>query len=166
MSTSIYDIPVTTIDGQPATLAPYRGKVLLVVNVASKCGFTHQYKGLEAIYQKFSSQGLVVLGFPCNQFGGQEPGSESEIKSFCSLNYGVSFPMFAKIDVNGANEHPLYKLLKSEKGGLLGFDAIKWNFTKFLVSRSGDVVGRYAPTASPESLEADIAKELAKTSPV
>jgi len=166
MSTSIYEIPVTTIDGQPATLAPYRGKVLLVVNVASKCGFTHQYKGLEAIYQKFREEGLVVLGFPCNQFGGQEPGSESEIKSFCSLNYGVTFPMFAKIDVNGANEHPLYKLLKSEKGGLLGFDAIKWNFTKFLVSRSGDVVGRYAPTAAPESLEADIAKELAKTSPV
>ncbi len=165
MSESIYEIPVTTIDGEQATLAPYRGKVLLVVNVASKCGFTNQYKGLEAIYQKFSSQGLVVLGFPCNQFGGQEPGSESEIKSFCSLNYGVSFPMFAKIDVNGANEHPLYKLLKSEKGGLLGFDAIKWNFTKFLVSRTGDVVGRYAPTAGPESLEGDIARELAKTSP-
>lgn len=162
METSIYDIPVTTIDGEQATLAPYRDKVLLIVNVASKCGFTPQYKGLEAVYQKFKEQGLVVLGFPCNQFGGQEPAAESAIKSFCSLTYGVSFPMFSKVDVNGSNEHPLYKLLKSEKGGLLGFDAIKWNFTKFLVSRSGDVVGRYAPTTTPESLEADIAKELAK----
>jgi glutathione peroxidase len=165
MNQNIYDITVKTIDGTETTLAAYQGKVLLIVNVASKCGFTNQYKGLEAIYQKYKDQGLVVLGFPCNQFGGQEPGTESEIQSFCSLNYGVSFPMFTKIDVNGVNEHPLYKLLKSEKGGLLGFDAIKWNFTKFLVGRTGDVAGRYAPTSTPESLEADIVKELNKHQP-
>lgn len=160
MSNSIYEIPVKTIDGTDTTLEPYRGKVLLIVNVASKCGFTHQYKGLEELYQKHKDNGLVVLGFPCNQFGGQEPGSEAEIKSFCSLNYGVTFPMFSKIDVNGPNEHPLYQFLKSQKGGLLGFDSIKWNFTKFLVSRSGTVFGRYAPTNSPQSLESDIQKLL------
>lgn len=160
MSASIYTIPVKTIDGQETTLGEYQGKVLLIVNVASKCGFTHQYKGLEAIYQKYRERGLVVLGFPCNQFGDQEPGTEEEIKSFCSLNYDVTFPMFAKIDVNGADEHPLYKLLKAEKGGLLGFDAIKWNFTKFLVDRGGNVTARYAPTTTPESLEKDIEKLL------
>lgn len=165
MST-VYDFEALQINGKTVALSQFKGKAMLIVNTASACGFTPQFAGLEELHKAYGKKGLVVLGFPCNQFGGQEPGSESEIKSFCSLNYGVSFPMFAKIDVNGANEHPLYKLLKSEKGGLLGFDAIKWNFTKFLVSRSGDVVGRYAPTASPESLEADIAKELAKTSPV
>lgn len=163
MSDSIFTIPVTTIDGQETTLADYQGKVLMIVNVASKCGFTHQYKGLEAIYQKHKDRGFVVLGFPCNQFGGQEPGSEAEIKSFCSLTYNVTFPMFAKVDVNGDGEHPLYKLLKSEKGGLLGFDAIKWNFTKFLVGRDGNVEGRYAPTTTPESLESEIEKLLQKS---
>lgn len=162
MNAPIYDIPVKTIDGRETTLAEYKGKVMLIVNVASKCGFTSQYKGLEAVYQKYRSQGLVVLGFPCNQFGGQEPGTEAEIESFCSLNYGVSFPMFAKIDVNGSNEHPLYAYLKSQKGGLLGFDSIKWNFTKFLVDRSGNVVERYAPTSTPESIEAVIEAKLAE----
>lgn len=165
MSDMIYEIPVQTITGEETTLTQYRGKVLLIVNVASKCGFTPQYKGLEELYKKHKDLGLVVLGFPCNQFGSQEPGDESEIRSFCSLNYGVTFPMFAKIDVNGSAEHPLYKYLKSQKGGLLGFDAIKWNFTKFLVSRSGDVIDRYAPTTTPASLEKDIEKALAaKTS--
>ena len=163
MSDSIFTIPVTTIDGQETTLADYQGKGLMIVNVASKCGFTHQYKGLEAVYQKYKDRGFVVLGFPCNQFGGQEPGSEAEIKSFCSLTYNVTFPMFAKIDVNGDGEHPLYKLLKSEKGGLLGFDAIKWNFTKFLVGRDGNVEGRFAPTTTPESLESEIEKLLQKS---
>lgn len=158
---SIYEIPVRTIDGQETTLEDFKGKVLLIVNVASKCGFTHQYKGLEQIYRKFHDRGFEVLGFPCNQFGSQEPGSEEEIKSFCSLNYDVTFPMFSKIDVNGSNEHPLYKFLKSEKGGLLGFDAIKWNFTKFLVDRNGNVVGRFAPTSTPESLENEIEKLVA-----
>ncbi|MFM1802257.1 MAG: hypothetical protein RJA81_1609 [Planctomycetota bacterium] len=158
---SIYEIPVTTIDGNETTLEEFKGKVLLIVNVASKCGFTHQYKGLEQIYRKFHDRGFEVLGFPCNQFGSQEPGSEEEIKSFCSLNYDVTFPMFSKIDVNGSNEHPLYKFLKSEKGGLLGFDAIKWNFTKFLVDRNGNVVGRFAPTSTPESLENEIEKLVA-----
>jgi glutathione peroxidase len=162
MSGEIYTIPVHAIDGTQTTLDAYRGKVLLIVNVASKCGFTPQYKGLETIYQKYKDQGLVVLGFPCNQFGGQEPGTEAEIQSFCSLTYGVSFPMFAKIDVNGTEQHPLYTYLKSQKGGLLGFDAIKWNFTKFLVDRSGQVVARYAPTSTPESIAADIEARLAE----
>lgn len=162
MSSQIYEIPVKTIDGTETTLAEYRGKVLLIVNVASKCGFTPQYKGLEAIYQKYKDQGLVVLGFPCNQFGGQEPGTEAEIQSFCSLNYGVTFPMFAKVDVNGTDEHPLYAYLKSQKSGLLGFDAIKWNFSKFLVDRSGNVVDRYAPTTTPDSISADIETYLGK----
>jgi len=163
MSDTIYDIPVKTITGEDTTLAPYRGKVLLIVNVASKCGFTPQYKGLEELYTKYKDQGLVVIGFPCNQFGSQEPGDEAEIRSFCSLNYGVTFPMFAKIDVNGSAEHPLYKYLKSQKGGLLGFDAIKWNFTKFLVSRTGEVLDRYAPTTTPASLEKDVEKALTST---
>lgn len=162
MSDTIYDIPVKTISGEETTLAVFRGKVLLIVNVASKCGFTPQYKGLEELYTKHKDQGLVVLGFPCNQFGSQEPGDEAEIRSFCSLNYGVTFPMFAKIEVNGSTEHPLYKYLKSQKGGLLGFDAIKWNFTKFLVSRKGDVIDRYAPTTTPASLEKDVEKALAE----
>lgn len=165
MSESIYEIPVKTIDGSDTTLSEYRGKVLLIVNVASKCGFTPQYEGLEKLYKRFREKGLEILGFPCNQFGGQEPGNESEIRSFCTLNYGVTFPMFAKIDVNGPSEHQLYKFLKSEKGGLLGFDAIKWNFTKFLVSRDGHVIARYAPTTSPASLEADLEKALANPNP-
>ena len=157
---SIYDFSAKTIDGGEQTLGAYRGKTLLIVNVASKCGFTPQYKGLEALYRKFKGQGLVVLGFPCDQFGHQEPGDENEIKNFCSLNYDVTFPMFAKIDVNGSNTHPLYKYLKHEAKGLLGSEAIKWNFTKFLVDRSGNVVARYAPNDTPESLQADIEKQL------
>jgi glutathione peroxidase len=133
---------------------------MLIVNVASKCGFTPQYEGLEKLYEKHRAEGLVILGFPCNQFGGQEPGNEQEIQSFCSLTYGVSFPMFAKVNVNGSDEHPLYKFLKSQKGGILGFDAIKWNFTKFLVARNGDVIGRYSPATTPASLEADVEKAL------
>lgn len=162
-NTTIYDIPVKSIDGDETTLTSYRGKVLLIVNVASKCGFTPQYEGLEKLYEKLKDRGLVVLGFPCNQFGGQEPGGEDQIKSFCSLTYGVTFPMFAKVDVNGPSEHPLYAFLKAQKGGLLGFDAIKWNFTKFLVDRNGIVIGRYAPTTTPSSLEEDIVQALDTT---
>ncbi|MEK4032603.1 glutathione peroxidase [Methylocystis sp. IM3] len=157
---TLYDIEVRAIDGATKSLRDYEGKTLLVVNVASKCGFTPQYKGLEALYRKYAGRGFVVLGFPCNQFGAQEPGSESEIASFCSTAYDVSFPMFAKIDVNGEQTHPLYKLLKREAPGLLGSEAIKWNFTKFLVDRSGKVVRRYAPTDTPQSLEKDIEAAL------
>ena len=164
MSSAIYDISVKTIDGKETTLAEYRGQVLLIVNVASKCGFTPQYQGLESLYQKYKTDGLVILGFPCNQFGGQEPGTESEIQSFCSLSYGVTFPMFAKVDVNGENEHPLYKYLKAQKSGLFGFDAIKWNFSKFLVDRQGEVVERYAPSTSPDSISTDVETYLAKQS--
>ena len=153
---SIYDIEVWTIDGQAGKLDAYRDKLLLIVNVASQCGFTPQYKGLEALYRKYMDKGLVVLGFPCDQFGHQEPGKEAEIKSFCSLNYGVTFPMFAKVEVNGADTHPLYRHLKKEKTGLLGSEAIKWNFTKFLVGRDGAVLKRYAPNDTPESIEQDI----------
>ena len=155
-----YDFTAKTIDGVEQPLASYRGKPLLVVNVASKCGFTPQYAGLEALYRKFHDGGLEVLGFPCNQFGHQEPGDESEIKSFCLTNYDVTFPLYAKIEVNGANAHPLYKWLKSEKAGVLGTEAIKWNFTKFLVDRAGNVVKRYAPTDTPEKIEADLAAVL------
>lgn len=150
---SIYDIEVTTIEGQKSSLAPYKDKVLLIVNVASKCGFTPQYDGLEALYQKYKDQGLVILGFPSNQFGSQEPGSNKEIADFCTINFGVSFPMFEKIDVNGDNTHPLYHYLKSEKTGFLWIDKIKWNFTKFLVNRQGKVVDRFAPSTKPASLE-------------
>lgn len=153
---SIYDFSAKDIDGNEQKLDAYRGKTLLIVNVASKCGFTPQYEGLEALYRTFKGQGLVVLGFPCDQFGHQEPGDEAEIRNFCSLNYDVTFPMFAKIDVNGSNTHPLYKYLKHEAKGLLGSEAIKWNFTKFLVDRDGKVVNRYAPNDTPESIGKDI----------
>jgi glutathione peroxidase len=157
---SIYDFSVKDIHGKNVKLAKYKGKALLIVNTASKCGFTPQYKGLEALYQKLHGKGLEVLGFPCNQFGAQEPGSEGEIESFCEINYGVTFPLFAKIDVNGKNAAPLYQHLKAAKPGLLGSEAIKWNFTKFLVDRKGKVVERYAPNAEPESLAGDIEKLL------
>ncbi|MFN3585609.1 glutathione peroxidase [Phenylobacterium sp.] len=153
---SIYDFAAETIDGQPAPLSDYRGKVLLIVNTASKCGFTRQYAGLEELYRKYRDRGLVVLGFPCNQFGQQEPGDEAEIKSFCSLTYDVDFPMMRKIDVNGPTAHPLYVFLKGAKKGVLGTEAIKWNFTKFLVDREGRVVDRFAPTVEPKALEGAI----------
>jgi glutathione peroxidase len=156
----VYEFNARTIDGTDQSLADYKGKVLLVVNVASKCGFTPQYKGLEALYRDYKDKGLVILGFPCDQFGHQEPGDENEIKNFCSLNYDVSFPMFAKIKVNGDDAHPLYKYLKDEQGGVLGWDAIKWNFTKFLVDKNGKVVKRYAPTDKPESIAKDVASLL------
>ena len=149
---SLYDIDVTTIDGATQSLGDYRGKVLLIVNVASKCGFTPQYDGLEALFKAYGSRGFAVLGFPCDQFGNQEPGNEAEIRQFCTLNYGVSFPLFAKIEVNGAAAHPLYQLLKKAVPGILGTEAIKWNFTKFLVDRDGVVRARYAPTDKPDSL--------------
>lgn len=154
---SLYDFSVRTINGREQQLDVYRGKTLLIVNVASKCGFTPQYKGLEALYRAHRDRGLAVLGFPCDQFGHQEPGDEAEIRNFCSLNYDVSFPLFAKIEVNGDGAHPLYKYLKHEARGLLGSEAIKWNFTKFLVDKHGAVVKRYAPTDTP----AAIGKELA-----
>ena len=156
----IYDISAKTISGSEQKLDTYKGKVLLIVNVASKCGFTPQYKGLEALHRKYKDKGLVVMGFPCDQFGHQEPGDEAEIKNFCSLTYEVDFPMFAKIDVNGANTHPLYQYLKSEATGILGSEGIKWNFTKFLVDKSGMVVKRYGSIDKPESIDADIAKLL------
>jgi len=158
---SVYDYTARDISGTERSLADYRGKLLLIVNVASRCGLTPQYTGLEALYRKYKDRGLEVLGFPCNQFGSQEPGSEAEIQSFCSTSYDVSFPMFGKIDVNGEGTHPLYRHLKGEKPGILGTEAIKWNFTKFLVNRKGEVVKRYAPTDTPESLDADIAAALA-----
>ena len=157
---SVYDYSAITIDGTQQPLAQYRGQPLLIVNVASKCGFTPQYAGLEALYRKYHGRGLEVLGFPCDQFGHQEPGDEAAIKSFCSLTYGVSFPMFAKIEVNGAQAHPLFKYLKEARPGLLGSEAIKWNFTKFLVGRDGVPIMRFAPTDKPENLEADVEAAL------
>jgi glutathione peroxidase len=153
---SIYDFSARDIDGNERSLAEFRGKALLVVNVASKCGFTPQYEGLEALQKAWHGRGFEVLGFPCDQFGHQEPGNEEEIRNFCSLNYGVSFPMFAKIEVNGEGAHPLYRWLKSQKKGLLGTEGIKWNFTKFLVDREGQVVERYAPTDTPEKIGKDL----------
>jgi glutathione peroxidase len=153
---SIYDIKARRLDGRDADLGEFRDRVLLIVNVASRCGFTPQYTGLEALYQRFHARGLEVLGFPCNQFGSQEPGDEAEIARFCSTTYDVTFPMFAKVDVNGAGTHPLYQHLKSAKPGVLGTEAIKWNFTKFLVDRQGQVVKRYAPNDRPEDIAADI----------
>ena len=152
---SIYDFNATSLPGEDTPLKRFEGKVLLIVNTASACGFTPQYKGLEVLQQKYAARGFSVLGFPCNQFGRQEPGSAAEIGQFCSSNYAVSFPMFDKIDVNGDNAHPLYQYLKNEKSGLLG-SSIKWNFTKFLIDRSGKVAGRYASTTTPESLTKDI----------
>jgi glutathione peroxidase len=155
MST-LTDITVTTIHGQERPLSDFLGKATLVVNVASKCGFTPQYTGLEAIYRELKDQGLTVLGFPCDQFGHQEPGDEAEIAQFCSLNYEVSFPMFAKVEVNGPNAHPLYRALKSAAPGILGSEGVKWNFTKFLIDAKGQVVARYAPVSKPERLKDDI----------
>ena len=151
----IYDFSAKLLDGEELPLRRFEGKVLLIVNTASQCGFTPQYRALEALQHKFSSRGFAVLGFPCNQFGGQEPGDATEIMAFCTSKYHVTFPMFEKVDVNGANAHPLYNYLKGEKSGLLGA-SIKWNFTKFLVDRTGNVVARHAPTTKPESLEKKI----------
>ena len=159
--TSVYDFSARDIDGQERSLAEYRGTTLLIVNVASKCGFTPQYTGLEALWRSDRDKGLVVLGFPCDQFGHQEPGDEAEIRNFCSTSYDVTFPMFAKIDVNGEGAHPLYKWLKSEGKGILGSEGIKWNFTKFLVDRNGQVVRRYAPTDTPEKIGKDLTAQLA-----
>lgn len=156
----IYDVEVTTIEGKQIKLALYQGKVILIVNVASQCGFTSQYDGLEELYRKYGDQGLVILGFPCNQFGAQEPGSEEEIMNFCRLNFGVTFPMFAKIDVNGPDTHPLYVLLKNERPGFLGSGTIKWNFTKFLVDRNGNVVERFSPSTKPAEIEGKITLRL------
>lgn len=159
-STKIYDFTVNQLDGKPASLEAYRGKVLLIVNTASNCGFTPQYKGLEEVYQKYHAQGFEVLGFPCNQFGAQEPGTADEIGAFCEKNYGVTFPLFEKIDVNGDHAAPLYQYLKNAAPGLLGSEGIKWNFTKFLVDKDGAIVDRFAPQTKPESLAADIEKLL------
>lgn len=160
--TSIYDFTVNRLDGTPVSLNSFRDKVLLIVNTASECGFTPQYKGLEEVYQKYRAQGFEVLGFPCNQFGAQEPGSAEEIGAFCEKNYGVTFPLFEKIDVNGDHAAPLYQHLKSAAPGLLGSEGIKWNFTKFLVNKDGGIVDRYAPQTKPEALVADIEKLLEK----
>jgi glutathione peroxidase len=158
--TSIYDFTAKALDGAITPLNNYRGKTLLIVNVASKCGFTPQYQGLEALYRRFAARGLVVLGFPSNQFGHQEPGDPVEIRSFCSTNYDVTFPLFGKIDVNGSDADPLYRFLKHEARGIFGTERIKWNFTKFLVDSQGVVKKRYAPTAKPSSIENDIAELL------
>ncbi len=157
--TTLSDFTANTLTGQEQDLAAYAGKVVLVVNTASKCGLTPQFEGLENLYEKYVDEGLVVLGFPCNQFAGQDPGTADEIGEFCTKNYGVTFPMFEKIDVNGDDAHPLYKWLKSEKGGMLG-DAIKWNFAKFLIGKDGQVIKRYAPTTAPDKLASDIEKAL------
>ncbi|MFT4621502.1 MAG: glutathione peroxidase [Myxococcota bacterium] len=151
-----YDTPVTTLGGDPTTLADHTGKVMLVVNTASQCGFTPQYAGLERLWSELGDKGLVVLGFPCNQFGRQEPGSAEDISGFCELNYGVSFPMYDKVEVNGGNTHALFAQLKAAAPGLLGSTAIKWNFTKFLVDRNGEVVKRYGPRTTPRDIQADI----------
>lgn len=156
----IYKIKVKTIMGEETTLAPYKGKVILIVNVASKCGFTKQYAGLQSLHEKYEEKGFVVLGFPCNQFMHQEPGTEAEIQNFCQLNFGVNFPLFSKIDVNGDNTHPLYHYLKSRASGFLGSKAIKWNFTKFLVDREGKVIERFGSSTEPEEIEKDIEKLL------
>jgi glutathione peroxidase len=163
---SVYEFSAISVGGHEVPLAQYAGNVLVIVNTASKCGFTPQYAGLESLYQKYKDQGLMVLGFPCNQFGEQEPGTEAEIAQFCELNYGVSFPIFAKIEVNGPNAHPLFQYLKKQQPGVFGvlgvsaLGSIKWNFTKFLVDRKGQAVERYAPSTVPEELEPEIEKLL------
>jgi glutathione peroxidase len=157
---NVFDFHATSLDGGAADLARYRGQVLLIVNTASACGFTPQYKGLEQLYRDYGARGLAVLGFPCNQFGAQEPGTDAEIGAFCERNYGVSFPMFAKVDVNGDDAHPLWRHLKASAPGVLGTEAIKWNFTKFLVGRDGTVLKRYAPQTKPEDIAADIEHAL------
>jgi glutathione peroxidase len=157
---SIYDFEATTIDGKPQKMDTYRGKTLLIVNVASECGFTPQYAGLQELHDRFKDKGFAVLGFPCDQFGHQEPGNEEAIRNFCSVNYHITFPMFSKVEVNGDDAHPLYKYLRSERKGLLGTESIKWNFTKFLVGSDGAVLKRYAPTDTPESIGADLARVL------
>lgn len=159
---TVYDFSAKDIKGQDVSLNNYAGKALLIVNTASKCGFTPQYKGLQQVYTELKDEGLEILGFPCNQFGKQEQGNEEEIASFCDLTFNVSFPMFSKIEVNGDNAHPLYKHLKDEAPGALGIKAIKWNFTKFLVNPKGEVIGRYAPTTKPEDMVKDIKKALGK----
>ena len=159
--TSVHDFSAKSLSGEDVSLADYRDKVLLIVNTASKCGFTPQYAGLEKLHEELSPRGFAVLGFPCNQFGQQEPGDAQEIQNFCSLSYNVTFPMFAKIEVNGPGAHPLYEFLKSQKPGLLGIEAIKWNFSKFLVDQQGRVVERYAPTTTPASLKGDVEALLA-----
>ena len=158
--TTIYDFTAEHMDGSSQAFSDHKGKVLLIVNTASKCGFTPQFEGLEALYQQYKAQGLVVIGFPCNQFGSQDPGSNDEIGAFCQKNYGVSFPMMAKIDVNGKDAHPIFVWLKNQKGGLLT-DGIKWNFTKFLIDSHGQVIDRYAPTTKPEAIKTDIEQALA-----
>jgi len=165
MTSSVYDFQALSITGQPADLSTQRGKVMLIVNTASACGFTPQFAGLEELWKDYADKGLVVIGFPSNEFGGQDPGSNEEISSFCQLNYGVSFPMMEKIKVNGASAHPLYKWLKGEKPGILGTEAIKWNFTKFLVGRDGQVLKRYAPNDAPKNLRADIERALSASVP-
>lgn len=157
---TIYDFDAESITGQPVKLADYQGQVLLIVNTASQCGFTPQFKGLQALHEQYGGKGLTVLGFPSNEFGGQDPGANDEIASFCEMNYGVSFPMMAKIEVNGKAAHPLYQWLKAEKPGLLGIEAIKWNFTKFLIGKDGRVLKRYAPQDAPEKIAADIEAAL------
>lgn len=157
---TVYDFSAKTITGEEKSLKDYKGKALLIVNVASKCGFTPQYKGLQEVYDKYKEQGLEILGFPCNQFGGQEPGTEADITSFCELNYGVNFPMFAKVDVKGDKAHPLYTYMTEQAPGLLGMKAVKWNFTKFLIGKDGKVVGRFAPQTKPVDLEVEIEKVL------
>ena len=159
--TTVYDFKAVSIEGQPADLSTQRGKVLLIVNTASRCGFTPQFAGLEKLWQAYRDRGLVVVGFPSNEFGAQDPGSNAEIASFCSLNYGVSFPMMAKVKVNGADAHPLWRWLRKQAPGLLGSEAIKWNFTKFLIGRDGRVIRRYAPSDAPESIATDIEAALA-----
>ncbi len=156
----LYDLKVTNIKGEEVSLANYKDKVLLIVNTASKCGLTSQYEGLESLYEKYEKDGLVILGFPCNQFGSQEPGSNNEIQEFCRATFSIRFPMFEKIEVNGAGTHPLYKILKEKAPGLMGSKKIKWNFTKFLINKDGTKITRYAPTTKPESLEKDILELL------